>query len=60
MPKRTPDESALFVLLPANAAEKSTVAVKTEIRNRNGSDFELDMIEMKPTVLKRRVGGGNA
>lgn len=30
-----------------------------EIQNRNGSDFELDVMEVKPTVLKRRVSGGN-
>lgn len=31
-----------------------------EIRNKDGADFELDMIEVKPTVLSRRIGGGNA
>lgn len=31
-----------------------------EILNKGGADFELDMLEFKPTVLRRRVGGGNA
>ena len=31
-----------------------------EIRNTNGSDFELNMIEVKPQVLHRRVGGSDA
>lgn len=28
------------------------------VLNRNGSDFSLNMLECKPTVLRRRVGGG--
>lgn len=31
-----------------------------EVRNVNGSDFELNMIELKPTKLRRRVGGRDA
>lgn len=31
-----------------------------EIRNKDGSDFTLDTIELKPTPLRRRVGGGDA
>lgn len=31
-----------------------------EIRNKDGSDFSLDVIELKPTILRRRVGGGDA
>ncbi len=31
-----------------------------EIQNTNGADFELNMIEVKPQVLRRRVGGGDA
>lgn len=31
-----------------------------EIANKDGSDFELDMMEFKPTKLRRRIGGGNA
>ena len=31
-----------------------------EVRNQNGADFEMNMIELKPTELKRRVGGGDA
>ncbi len=31
-----------------------------EIQNRAGSDFELDIIEIKPTVLHRRIGGKDA
>lgn len=31
-----------------------------EVRNDGGASFELDMMEMKPTKLRRRVGGGNA
>lgn len=31
-----------------------------EVRNRNGSDFSLNMLECKPIVLKRRVGRDNA
>jgi hypothetical protein len=31
-----------------------------EIQNRFGSDFEMNMIEVKPTVLRRRIGGGDA
>lgn len=31
-----------------------------EIRNKDGADFSLDMIELKPTILRRRVGGGDA
>jgi hypothetical protein len=31
-----------------------------EILNQNGADFQLDMVELKPTVLRRRVGGRDA
>lgn len=31
-----------------------------EVRNHEGCDFSMDMIELKPIKLKRRVGGGNA
>lgn len=31
-----------------------------ELQNKNGSDFELNVMEVKPTVLRRRVGGGDA
>ncbi|WP_322037984.1 hypothetical protein [Burkholderia cenocepacia] len=31
-----------------------------EVRNQNGADFELNAIELKPTQLRRRVGGGDA
>jgi len=31
-----------------------------EILNQNGADFELNMIELKPTRLHRRIGGGDA
>jgi hypothetical protein len=31
-----------------------------EMRNQNGADFQLDIIEAKPTKLKRRVGGDDA
>ncbi len=31
-----------------------------EIMNKDGADFELDMLELKPTPLRRRVGGGDA
>lgn len=30
------------------------------ILNQNGAYFDLDAIELKPTALKRRVGGGDA
>lgn len=30
-----------------------------EIQNTNGADFELNSIEAKPTVLRRRVGGSS-
>lgn len=31
-----------------------------EVQNQNGADFELNAIELKPTHLRRRVGGGDA
>lgn len=31
-----------------------------ELRNQDGADFEMNMIELKPTKLRRRVGGGDA
>ena len=31
-----------------------------ELRNVNGSSFDLNMIELKPQVLSRRVGGADA
>lgn len=31
-----------------------------EVRNQDGADFQLNMIELKPVKLKRRVGGGDA
>ena len=31
-----------------------------ELRNRNGADLSLDIIELKPTKLRRRVGGRDA
>lgn len=31
-----------------------------EILNRNGCDFELNALELKPTHLRRRIGGGDA
>jgi hypothetical protein len=31
-----------------------------EVRNRAGADFELNMIELKPVKLRRRVGGRDA
>lgn len=31
-----------------------------EIRNEAGCDFSLDMVEIKPTMLRRRIGGGSA
>lgn len=31
-----------------------------EVRNQDGADFEMNMIELKPTKLRRRVGGGDA
>jgi hypothetical protein len=31
-----------------------------EVRNQNGSYFELNALEVKPTVLRRRIGGGDA
>ena len=31
-----------------------------ELQNDAGCDFDVDMMEMKPIKLKRRVGGGNA
>lgn len=31
-----------------------------ELENRLGSDFSLDMIELEPTKLRRRRGGGDA
>lgn len=31
-----------------------------ELRNDNGADFTVDTIELKPRVLKRRVGGRDA
>jgi hypothetical protein len=30
-----------------------------EILNTNGADFELDIMELKPTMLKRRIGGSD-
>ena len=31
-----------------------------EIMNQNGADFTLNSIELKPTQLRRRIGGGDA
>lgn len=31
-----------------------------EIMNKDGADFQLDMLELKPTALRRRVGGSDA
>jgi hypothetical protein len=31
-----------------------------EVRNRDGADFDLNTIELKPTTLRRRVGGWDA
>lgn len=31
-----------------------------EVQNMNGADFNLDLIEIKPTKLPRRVGGSDA
>lgn len=31
-----------------------------EVQNQNGANFELNAIELKPTHLRRRVGGGDA
>ena len=31
-----------------------------EVRNQNGGDFSMDIIELKPTKLVRRVGGSDA
>lgn len=31
-----------------------------EVRNLNGADFDLNTIELKPTTLKRRIGGWDA
>lgn len=31
-----------------------------ELRNENGGDFSVDMIELKPTEVRRRVGGSDA
>lgn len=31
-----------------------------EVRNQNGADFTMNIIELKPTRLKRRVGGADA
>lgn len=31
-----------------------------EVRNQNGADFSLNVIEVKPTKLERRVGGADA
>jgi hypothetical protein len=31
-----------------------------EVRNQGGAYFDMNMIELKPTVLKRRIGGGDA
>lgn len=31
-----------------------------ELRNQNGSNFSVDMIELKPTKLRRRIGGRDA
>jgi hypothetical protein len=31
-----------------------------EVRNQSGADFDFNMMELKPTVLKRRVGKDDA
>lgn len=31
-----------------------------ELRNQNGADFDVNIIELKPTELKRRIGGFDA
>lgn len=31
-----------------------------ELRNQGGADFELNSLELKPTNLRRRIGGGDA
>jgi hypothetical protein len=31
-----------------------------EIRNQNGAQFQLNALELKPTHLRRRIGGGDA
>lgn len=31
-----------------------------EIRNQHGADFQLNVIELKPTHLRRRIGGNDA
>jgi hypothetical protein len=31
-----------------------------EVRNVDGADFQMNMIELEPTTLQRRVGGGDA
>jgi hypothetical protein len=31
-----------------------------ELRNVDGADFQMNMIELEPTTLRRRVGGGDA
>jgi hypothetical protein len=31
-----------------------------EVRNRDGADFDINTIELKPTTLRRRVGGWDA
>lgn len=31
-----------------------------EIQNKDGADFTLDVMELKPTPLRRRIGGGDA
>jgi hypothetical protein len=31
-----------------------------ELDNDNGADFELTMMEVKPDILRRRIGGGDA
>lgn len=31
-----------------------------EVQNQNGADFTLNSIELKPTQLRRRIGGGDA
>ena len=31
-----------------------------EIQNVDGADFQLNMMELKPTVLRRRVSGNHA
>lgn len=31
-----------------------------ELQNQNGANFQLNMFEVKPTRLRRRVGGGDA